>query len=268
MHLIDIGLNLGHRSFDSDRERVLARAQQAGVIHMVVTGTSLPAGERGIELARAHPGLLSATAGVHPHDAKHWDQGSPARLRALADNPQVLAIGECGLDFDRDFSPRPAQERCFEEQLELAAQLGLPVFLHERRAHARFVDILAAHRPRLCDVVVHCFTGSRPELRRYLDLDAHIGITGWICDERRGKELQGIVADIPAERLMIETDAPFLTPRDLRPEPPRRSPPRRNEPAFLPHVLAAVARHRGDEPEALALAVMATTCRFFGLKLS
>ncbi|MEM9453440.1 MAG: TatD family hydrolase [Myxococcota bacterium] len=262
MHLIDIGLNLAHRSFDSDRARVLERAQDAGVIHMVVTGTSLPASRRGIELAQAHPGLLSATAGVHPHDAKHWDHDSPATLRALADRPQVLAIGECGLDFDRDFSPRPAQQRCFEEQLEIAAEIGLPVFLHERRAHARFAEILAVYRPRLCDVVVHCFTGRRSELRRYLDLDAHIGITGWICDERRGQELRGIVAEIPAERLMIETDAPFLTPRDLRPKPPRR-----NEPAFLPHVLRAVARCRGDEPEALAGAVMTTTCRFFGLKL-
>lgn len=262
MHLIDIGLNLAHRSFQSDRRQVLQRAQQAGVIHMVVTGTSLPASRRGIELAEQHPGLLSSTAGVHPHDAKHWDADSPATLRALAQRPQVLAIGECGLDFDRDFSPRPTQQACFEAQLEIAAEVGLPLFLHERKAHTRFCEILSAFRPRLCDVVVHCFTGSRAELRRYLDLDAHIGITGWICDERRGRELQRIVGDIPAARLMLETDAPFLTPRDLKPKAPRR-----NEPAFLPHILQAVARHRNEHPQDLAQAVTATTCRFFGLKL-
>ncbi|MCA9707895.1 MAG: TatD family hydrolase [Myxococcales bacterium] len=262
MHLVDIGLNLAHRSFDADRAEVLDRARRAGVIHMVVTGTSLAVSRRAVALAERHPGLLSATAGVHPHDAKHWGDDSSAALSTLAARPQVLAIGECGLDFDRDFSPRPAQERCFETQLELAAQTGLPVFLHERGAHERFTDILAAFRPRLCDVVVHCFTGSRAELRRYLDLDAHIGITGWICDERRGRELQRIVSDVPVERLMIETDAPFLTPRDLGPKPPRR-----NEPAFLPHVLRAVARCRGDEPEALARAVTATTSRFFGLRI-
>ncbi len=262
VHLIDIGLNLTHRSFAKDTAAVLERAQQAGVVHMVVTGTSLEASRNAVTLAKHHPGLLSATTGVHPHDAKHWDDSTAAELRTLAASPQVLAIGECGLDFDRDFSPRPDQERCFEAQLALAVETGLPVFLHERRAHARFVAILEQYRPQLCDVVVHCFTGSGAELRRYLELDAHIGITGWICDERRGKELQGLVGDIPANRLMLETDAPFLTPRDLRPKPPRR-----NEPSFLPHILHTVARLRGDTPQELGEAVTATTCRFFGLAL-
>ncbi len=262
MLLVDIGLNLTHRSFASDVPQVLERAHQAGVIHMVVTGTSLRASRSGVALAKEYPELLSATAGVHPHDAKHWDDSSAAELYALAKRPPVVAVGECGLDFDRDFSPRADQERCFEAQLEVAAELSLPVFLHERRAHERFIDILRRFRPQLSDIVVHCFTGSRSELRSYLDLDAHIGITGWICDERRGADLQRIVGDIPPERLMIETDAPFLTPRDLKPKPPRR-----NEPAFLPHIMQAVARYRGDDPDALSQAVAATTCRFFGLEM-
>ncbi len=257
--LIDIGVNLTHRSFAADLPAVLARARDAGVGHMVVTGTSLPASARAQELAAAHAGLLSATAGVHPHHAKDWDAGAPARLTALAGEPQVLAIGECGLDFDRDFSPRPAQERCFAAQLELAATLGLPVFLHERSAHARFAAILAEPRARLSSVVVHCFTGTKEELHRYLDLDCHIGITGWICDERRGMHLRELVRSIPADRLMLETDAPFLTPRDLRPAP------RRNEPAFLPHVAQAVARARGESAQGLAATSTATARKFFGL---
>lgn len=259
---IDIGVNLTHRSFGSDLPTVLRRAQDAGVVHMVVTGTSLEGSARAIELAEAHPGLLSATAGVHPHHAKHWDGDAPGRIEALAAHPQVLAIGECGLDFDRDFSPRPAQERCFAAQLELAARSGLPVFLHERKAHARFVEILAEHRPQLRDAVVHCFTGTKAELHRYLDLDLHIGITGWICDERRGSHLRELVGSIPPGRLMLETDAPFLTPRDLGPKPPRR-----NEPAFLPHVAGAVARARGESVAALAETSTATACMFFGLAM-
>jgi len=260
--IIDIGVNLTHRSFASDLPAVLGRARAAGVVHMVVTGTSLPGSTRAVELAVAHAGLLSATAGVHPHDAKHWDADAPQRLAALAGRPQVLAIGECGLDFDRDFSPRPDQERCFAAQLELAVTTGLPVFLHERKAHARFVEILAEHRPKLCDAVVHCFTGTKAELHRYLDLDCHIGITGWICDERRGLHLRELVRSIPASRLMIETDAPFLTPRDLKPAP------KRNEPHLLAHVAKAVAAARGESVEALAASSTATACAFFGLKLA
>ncbi len=260
MQLIDIGINLTHRSFAADVPAVLSRAHAAGVTHMVVTGTSAQASEQAAELTQQHPGVLSCTAGVHPHHASQWDEDTAGRVEALAARASVVAIGECGLDFDRDFSPRPAQERCFAAQLELAARVGLPVFLHERGAHERFVEILARHRPQLRDVVVHCFTGSRDHLHRYLDLGAHIGITGWICDERRGEELQSIVGEIPVERLMVETDAPFLTPRDLRPKPPRR-----NEPAVLPHILRTVARCRGEQPEALAASVYATTRRFFGL---
>jgi TatD DNase family protein len=260
--IIDIGVNLTHRSFASDLPAVLGRARGAGVAHMVVTGTSLSGSIHAVELAVAHPGLLSATAGVHPHDARHWEGDAPAWLAKLAERPQVLAIGECGLDFDRDFSPRPVQERCFAAQLEIAAATGLPVFLHERSAHARFVEILAEHRSRLCDAVVHCFTGTRAELHRYLDLDCHIGITGWICDERRGLHLRELVRSIPASRLMIETDAPFLAPRDIKPTP------KRNEPALLAHVAAAVAKARGETVEALAASSTATACAFFGLKLA
>ncbi len=258
--LIDIGVNLGHRSFASDLPDVLRRAVAAGVDRMVVTGTSVEGSRRARTLAQAHPDVLWSTAGVHPHDAKHWTADSAAELQALAGEPQVVAIGECGLDFDRDFSPRADQERCFVAQLELAAKLQLPVFLHERAAHDRFAAILTEHRPHLPAAVVHCFTSTRAELARYLALDVHIGITGWICDERRGRDLQASVVDVPSDRLMIETDAPFLTPRTIRPKPPRR-----NEPSLLRHVLHAVADCRGVDPSALGAEVTATTEAFFRL---
>ena len=254
----DIGVNLTHRRFAHDLPAVLARARAAGVGTLVLTGTSVGGSRAALALARGQPGLL-CTAGIHPHDARSFDDGALAALRELAAAPEVRAIGECGLDFDRDFSPRPAQERCFSAQLALAAELGLPVFLHERAAHTRFLGILAEHRPRLRAAVVHCFTGSGPELDAYLALGCHIGITGWICDERRGQHLRELVPRIPADRLMVETDAPFLTPRDLRPQPAGG----RNEPALLPHVGAALARARGEPPEALAAATTRTAAAFF-----
>ena len=170
-------------------------------------------------------------------------------------------MGETGLDFYRDFSPRPDQERAFEAQLEIASRLGLPVFMHERDAHRRFVEILKPVRDRLGPAVIHCFTGDRDDLDTYLDLDLHVGITGWICDERRGLHLRELVGRIPTDRLMLETDSPYLLPRDLRPRP--RS--RRNEPAHLAHVARAVASATGETVEALAARTTATACAFFGL---
>jgi TatD DNase family protein len=259
--LVDIGANLAHRRFDSDRDAVLARARAAGVTRQVITGTSVAVSQAAAELAARHPGELWSTAGIHPHDARHASPEALAALRALTALPQVKAVGECGLDFDRNFSPPADQERAFEAQLELAAETGLPVFLHERAAHARFVAILKNARPRLRAAVAHCFTGSAAELDAYLALDLHIGITGWINDERRGLALRSVVGRIPADRLMIETDAPFLTPHDARPKPAGG----RNEPALLPLVLAAVARAVGRPAEDVARETTQVACAFFGL---
>ncbi|MNE02697.1 Tat-linked quality control protein TatD [compost metagenome] len=170
-------------------------------------------------------------------------------------------MGECGLDFNRDFSPRPQQERALEEQLALACELGRPVFLHEREASERLLAILGEFRDRLPAAVVHCFTGEKRALYAYLDLDLHIGITGWICDERRGSHLHPLVREIPAGRLMLESDAPYLLPRTLRPRPKHGH----NEPAFLSEVLNEVARHRNETPETLAAHSTACARAFFGL---
>lgn len=259
--LIDIGANLGHESFDHDRERVLEAARHAGVEAMIITGTSIPDSDKAAALAALLPGCLFSTAGIHPHEAAAFGSDSPSQLLEIAAQPQVVAMGETGLDFNRDFSPRPAQERAFAEQLGLAARTGLPVFLHQRDAHTRFLAILKEQRDALTRGVVHCFTGTRDELYDYLDLDMYIGITGWVCDERRGLHVQELLHDIPADRLMLETDAPYLLPRNMRPRPSGR----RNEPAFLPWVLRLVAERLGCAEAVLAERTSTNARRFFAL---
>lgn len=258
---IDIGANLTNKRFAHDLNEVLDRAEAAGVQHIVLTGTSEQSSEQAAGLAETNRSLLSCTAGVHPHDAKSWNESSRKHIRKLAEHAAVVAIGECGLDFNRDFSPRPQQEACFESQLGLAAELGKPVFLHERDAHERFIDILKAYRDDLKGAVVHCFTGNKKALFNYLDLDCHIGITGWVCDERRGIELRELVKNIPASRLMIETDAPYLTPRDLRPKPKGG----RNEPYCLKHIATVIAQLRGVSLNQFADDTYATSSAFFSL---
>jgi TatD DNase family protein len=262
--LVDIGANLTHASFSEDRDAVMARARDAGVATIVVTGSTVAESRHAAELAAAHPELLWATAGVHPHYARECDATTLAALRELAAHPRVVALGECGLDFNRNYSPHPDQEKWFVAQLELACELGRPLFLHSRDAHPRFAEILRAHRERLPRAVAHCFTGEAEELRAYLELDLYVGITGWICDERRGRHLVELVRAIPRERLVVETDSPYLTPRDLRPQPGAR----RNEPAFLPHILRVVARALGRPPEEVAADTALNARRLFGLPLA
>jgi TatD DNase family protein len=259
MELIDIGVNLAHEGFDADRAEVLQRATDAGVAQMVITGSSLDATRKAIELARAHPGRLFATAGVHPHHATDLTDDAFAELATLAGAPEVRAVGECGLDYFRDLSPRDVQRGAFARQLDLAARTGKPVFLHQRDAHADFLAILREHR--VTNGVAHCFTADAKERDAYLELGLHIGITGWINDERRGVHLREVVKLIPAERLLLETDAPYLMPRDIKPAPKSR----RNLPEYLPYVARAVAAARGESVEMVAAASTQAARRFFGI---
>lgn len=261
MDLIDIGANLGHESFDHDLDAVLQRAVLAGVSRLVVTGASRAGSVRSLELACAHPGLLWATAGVHPHHAVEYTEEADAEMRALLARPEVVAVGECGLDYHRDFSPRPAQRRAFERQLQLAADTGKPLFLHQRDAHADFMAIMKNFDGRLGPAVVHCFTGTREECFDALDAGYFIGITGWLCDERRGQHLREFAKDIPADRLMVETDAPYLLPRTVRPMPRHR----RNEPMYLRHIVEELARDRGESFETTAATTSAAARAFFRL---
>jgi len=257
MQLFDIGANLTHSAFSEDLEGTIAKARAAGVTQIVVTGTTVDETMAAIRIAERFE--LHATAGVHPHHARDCGPHTIPALRELARHPRVVAIGECGLDFNRNYSPHPDQEKWFVAQAELGLELGKPLFLHSRDAHPRFSEILKAHAVK--KAVAHCFTGERDELRAYLDLGLYVGITGWICDERRGKHLVELVREVPRDRLVLETDAPYLTPRDLRPQPKAR----RNEPAFLPHILNAVARALGRPAEEVAAETARNAKELFSL---
>ena len=258
--MIDIGVNLADHSFDNDRAKVVKEAEDAEVSSMVITGTSVPQSKLALTLAEEF-GFYS-TAGIHPHDASSFDQTSIDDLRTLCQHKRVVAVGECGLDFFRDVSPRQIQIEALKAQLELAVELALPVFLHERDALDETIGILEGFGSALPKTVIHCFTGNQNALEKYLRLGLFVGVTGWVCDERRGHDLQQSVRHIPRDRLMIETDAPYLMPRTIRPKPKTR----RNEPKHLIHVAQTCAKLRQEPLETLQLNALNTTKAFFGLE--
>jgi TatD DNase family protein len=260
--IVDIGLNLTHKQFNSDREAVLARAQRHHVSAMILTGTSGEHSQLASNYATRFPGVLYSTAGVHPHDAKHCSADTIVLLRSLLEKPHVVAVGECGLDYDRDFSPRDVQEAVFAQQIRLAGELRKPLFCHERSAHERFVAVLEASASQGQRVCVHCFTGTKAEALDYVRRGYYLGITGWICDERRGDNLRKAVTSIPLDRLMIETDAPFLIPRNL-PDSLRQV--GRNEPCLLPRVLTTLAGCLRVDVAILAEQTTLNAIEFFGL---
>lgn len=258
--LTDIGVNLTSHCFKSHEQEVIARARNAGVDRFVLIGSDIPDSRDAINLAKENTGCY-ATAGIHPHQAKTFNNKSLDEIRQLAQQPEVKAIGETGLDFNRNYSPQEQQLTCFEAQLQLAGELQLPVYLHQRDAHQPFYERIKALRSHLCNAVIHCFTDDQKELEAYLELDMHIGITGWICDERRGLHLRELIRLIPADRLMLETDAPYLIPRTLKPRPKSRN----NEPCYLPHILSVVSESLGKEEAEVAAQTRTNAARFFGI---
>lgn len=254
----DSGVNLFSRQFDADRLEVLQRAQAAGVAQLVLIGSDIAESRQNIAFCQQHSGCFG-TAGVHPHQAAQVSDTWLSDLKQLLTQPEVVAVGECGLDFNRDVSPRPLQKQVFAEQLQLAKLSAKPVYLHERDAFATQLAMLTEQQ--IQHGVAHCFTGDMTQVKAYLDLGLYIGITGWLCDERRGDALRQALQYIPLDRLLLETDAPYLLPRDLSPKPASR----RNEPAFLPHIAGVVASLRQLTTEALATQVLANSQRLFGL---
>jgi TatD DNase family protein len=250
--LIDIGVNLTNKRFDKDRDEVINRAKSAGVNQLLITGTCIDSSQQALALCHQYknefPNMLYATAGVHPHDADHVGENYLEEIEKLAINPEVKAIGECGLDFNRNFSMPEQQKRVFSEQVNLAAQLNMPLFLHQRDAFSSWFNILKPYFDKVPALVTHCFTGSKDELKQCLAANMYVGITGWLCDERRGQELRDIVSMIPLNRLLIETDAPYLTPRTIRPKPKSS----RNEPSYLPYVLNEISTITGISPNEIA----------------
>ena len=257
--LIDIGLNLMHKSFRKDREEIIEEAKKVGVSKFIITGTNVKSSQIASEYALNYPDVLYSTSGVHPHDAKTCNDKTLNELQKIAENPSVVAIGECGLDYNRDFSPRDVQREWFEKQIKLAEELNMPLFLHERDAHEDMYNILEKHDKIAKKAVIHCFTGTKSEAENYIDLGCYIGVTGWICDMKRGKSLQEAVSVIPSDKLMIETDAPFLIPKNFDNKPKKN----RNEPKYLPHILNTIANYKNEDVEKLGKEVTKTTKKFF-----
>jgi len=254
----DIGVNLFSNQFDHDRTDVLNRAAQASVSQLVLIGSDVAESDKNAAFCRQNVGCFS-TAGVHPHQAANVETGWLEQLQHLLEQPEVVAIGECGLDFNRDFSPRAIQQQVFAEQLQLAARSTKPVYLHQRDAFDTQLSMLKEHG--IAHGVTHCFTGDTVQLKAWLDLGLYIGITGWLCDERRGDALRQALHYIPLDRLLLETDAPYLLPRDLTPKPANR----RNEPAFLPHLAKTVAQILALDMPALAKQTLANSRTLFQL---
>lgn len=267
MKFIDIGVNLTNNRFNDDYDAVINKAREAGVTAQIITGTSPKESQQAYDMANKYPDLF-ATAGCHPHDAKDFKADDLDKLKALLSNDKVVAVGECGLDFNRNFSPPDVQLEVFEQQLQLAGDLQKPLFLHERDAGEAMVSLLSQYKAHLPPAVIHCFTGSQASLEQYIDMGVFIGITGWICDERRGQALAEMVHLIPDSKLMIETDSPFLTPRDLSKEQKSQLSSNRNEPCLLPHVAAKIAECRQQPLSQLAKHCYNNSVRFFNLPLA
>jgi TatD DNase family protein len=256
MRLFDSHCHLDDTRYDKDRAAVLGRARAAGVEAIMMVGIDILRSRKAVSLAETHDGLFAAV-GVHPHDAAQCSDAVLAELQQVAAHPRVKAWGETGLDFNRMYAPRDVQEKCFRRQVQIACERDLPLIFHERDSGGRFLEMLGEF-DRLRGVV-HCFSGNHDELDAYLEMGLYIGITGIVTMQARGRDLRAMLAGIPEDRLLVETDAPYLTPA------PERNRHRRNEPAFVRTTLRKVAEVRQAEPEAMAAAVWDNTCRLYGI---
>jgi TatD DNase family protein len=263
--LIDIGINLTNKQFQDETDSIIQKALDAGVCKILLTGTSIKVSELSAKIAQKYPDVLYSTAGIHPHDAKNFDNHSISKLKNLLQKKHVVSVGECGLDFDRDFSPRPMQEECYKAHLELAIEIQKPLFLHERAAHQRFMAITQEFLPKFPKAVVHCFTGSLAEAKTYLDKGFYLGFTGAISDTRRFAQLKDVIQFTPLDRMMIETDAPFMLPKNVPADELTKYNERRNEPAFLSYVAKTIAEFKGISFEAVTESCTKVTKEFFNI---
>jgi TatD DNase family protein len=254
--LVDAHCHLGDRAFETDRDAVLDRARAAGVGHVVVIGESLAASERAVALARGRAGL-SATAGVHPHDASSWSADVAARVRELLAVPEVVAVGETGLDYHYEHSPRDAQRRAFEAQLGLAAELGKPVVVHAREADDDMAAMLRAWGGKVAAVILHSFAGSRSLFEAGMEVGAFFSFSGMITFKNWSPAVP--LSAYPSPRLLVETDSPFLAPVPYRGK--------RNEPAYVREVAARAATLCGEPLDALAQRTTENARRCFGSRL-
>ncbi|MDB4837072.1 TatD family hydrolase [Marinomonas sp.] len=256
--MIDIGVNISSSFLLDDMEGHLAEMKKVGVTGMICIASDYEESVLVQNVSQQHSNVWN-TLGCHPHQAKSWNSQSKSKFTELIIQHRPVAIGETGLDFNRNYSSKREQHYAFEEQIELALELELPLYLHERDAHDSMLDILRNHPTLSSKSIIHCFTGSEAELNNYLALGLSIGITGWVCDERRGANLQASIPHIPLGKLLIETDAPYLLPRNIRPRP------KKNHPKYLPWVAQEVARLKGIPVDELIKQSRKNTSHLFGL---
>lgn len=258
--MIDIGPNLTDPTFHKDLDTVIENARANNVKTCILTGTSLKGSKEAIRIVEHYkPSYrMYSTVGIHPHHASSVNEQVLSELKTLCQNENVLAIGECGLDFNRNYSPQDAQISCFEKHLELAEEIGKPVFLHERDAFDTFVACLSKYKVH---GVVHCFTGNAEQAQTYINMGFYIGVTGWITDKRRNSDLIEAMKHIPLDRLLIETDSPYLAPRNSK----KRI--QRNEPMYLPLVVQKIAEVLSISEQEVIEQTTANACKLFGISV-
>ena len=256
--LFDIGANLTHESFEKDLKQVLERAIKNGVNNICITGCNLLDSKKALEIAQLFPDNLITTCGIHPHYADSFNKNSMLEIYDICQNNIVKAIGETGLDFNRNYSDKNKQIESFLNHIKIANKLKLPMFLHQRDAHQDFMDCINTEKPEV-KCVVHCFTGQKNELEEYLIKDFYIGLTGWICDSKRGAHLEELIPIIPLDKLLIETDSPYLLPKNLKVRG------RRNEPSFLNEILKKIVEVRKETENEIKEALLRNSLYFFNL---
>ena len=258
--LFDIGVNLTSGQFRGQMDAVLERAYGSGVAELIAIASDEAESKLLNELEKLDEPRVWITAGVHPHQAKTFNRETPTVIRSCSKHDRCVAIGECGLDYNRMYSPQADQLFAFEAQIDIALDTNLPLYLHERDAHDDFVSVLrTTHSTEQVRGVIHCFTGDRTQLKTYLDLGLYVGVTGWVCDERRGDALRDALRYVPIDRLLLETDAPYLKPRTYK--GPLKL--KMNEPCLLPHIADEVAHLIGLSPQQLSLQTRMNACRLF-----
>lgn len=258
MRLFDSHCHIDDPCYEKDLESVFERMEAAEVRALMIAGVTLNTLQRALAIAGKRENVF-VSAGIHPHDAASCSEEMLEQMKLLAQNPKVRAWGETGLDFNRMFSPEKDQEKWLIRQIETAAGLALPLIFHERDSNGRFIDILKAHFNPESRGVVHCFSGTKKELETYLSLGLYIGITGVLTIKNRGVELRKLVNYIPDDHILIETDAPYLTPA------PQKNQTRRNEPAFVRSTFLKLAEIKNEHPEILAEKLWLNTCRLFNV---
>ncbi len=258
--IIDIGANLTHPDLIGEIDEIKHKMSLEQVAKAIIISSTFDDTDAALEIISDHPNIFYTTAGFHPHNAKDYSEQYFDKIKDKANNPNVVAIGECGLDYYRKYSSKETQVVCFERHIELSSITKKPLFLHERNAHKDFLDILSENLDTLDKFVVHCFTGDIDQLRKYLDIGSYIGITGWITDKRRGSHLHDIIKFIPRNRLMIETDCPYLIPHNIDTVSNNV-----NYPYYLPYIASFMSKCLNISVEELRKSTYETTLNFFSL---